>query len=93
MFGNMFSGMFKPGNPTPGYGEGMFPDAIGQAEMGAPNAFGQGMPGGFDRNKLAMMLMQGMGGIGAGMMRGQRPQLRNVYQKHGSPSSDAVVQS
>lgn len=83
MFGNMFSGMFGKQNPMPD-ADMQMGDAIGQAAMGAPEAFGQGMPQQNDP-RLAMMLMRGLGGFGRGMGQQQMPQLRNVYQNMSAP--------
>lgn len=89
MFGNMFSGMFGNKNtPMPG-ADLQMGDAIGQAAMGSPAAFGQGMPQqGMDKSKLATMLMQGMRGFGmgaGGYGSSQMPQMRNVYQNMTPP--------
>lgn len=90
MFGNWFSGMF--GNKASGAMPGadlQMGDAIGQAAMGMPEAFGQGMPqGGMDKNRLAQMLMNAKQGFGMGMGgygQAQMPQLRNVYQRMSAP--------
>lgn len=89
MFGNMFSGMFGKGPQSPMPNADLqMGDAIGQAAMGMPEAFGQGMPQGMDKNRLAMMLMNAKQGFGMGMGgygQQQMPQLRNVYQNMSAP--------
>lgn len=84
MFGSMFSGLFGGKNTPMPNADLQMGDAFGQAAMGSPGAFGQGMPtGGMDKNRLAMMLMQGGRGFGmgaGGFGAAQMPQLRNVYQ-------------
>lgn len=87
---NMFSGMFgKKNGPMPN-ADLQMGDAIGQAAMGSPQAFGQGMPEqGMDKNKLAMMLMMSQRGFGMGSggynNGGQMPQIRQSYQPMTGP--------
>lgn len=82
---NMFSGLFGKKQPLEMQNS---PDALGQASMGAPEAFGQGMPQqGMDKNRLAMMLMMGQRGFGMGMngFNQPAPQMRNPYQNMTPP--------